>query len=385
MLLSREKAAEMYSIDFMNYQETTQPNGLLSLIALISRYRWFVLVVTIFTTAAFYGVNVTFNEFEYRSDAEVMVVQYSDNASVDGEKTQRSTENISRNLTKVIGTSSFIDKALANPTVPAGMITGNTDREKKDSWNNTVTASTLPNSSIIQVSVYDTDPEKAAILAQAVVNALIASAAEYHGANKYAIELKQVDKVLTSDTPVRPNIPTVTAAGFFIGLIGSIVYLVLVKEWKLFTAMSQEWRRASNAGVQDVRRASQLPQTDVAAPVVASTPVDVPEVALPVAQPVPVLQAMQEVEQKVVEDVVAEAQQVTHAIAMQAQHVEQEIVEEAQAIEQAVVQEVEQVEEAMHAIEYRVLDHLSWKQVLPLNVLQMHTAPQVVTIPQPIA
>ena len=107
MLLGRLNATEMYSIDFMNYQENTQPNGLLSLVSLISRYRWFVFVITIITTGTFYGVNVTFNDFEYRSDAEIMVVQYSDAVSVEGKKTQRSTENISRNLTKVISTSSW--------------------------------------------------------------------------------------------------------------------------------------------------------------------------------------------------------------------------------------------------------------------------------------
>jgi capsular polysaccharide biosynthesis protein len=371
MLLGRENGRE-FTRSLMNYQEHTQPNGLLSLVSLISRYRWFVLVITIITTGAFYGFNVAFNDFEYRSDAQVMVVQYSDNVSVDGEKTQRSTENISRNLTKVISTSSFIDKALANPTVPAGMIAGNTDREKKDSWTNKVTASTLPNSSIIQVSVYDTDPQKAAMLAQAVADTLIANAADYHGANKTAIALKQIDKVLTSDTAVRPNIPMVTFAGFLVGLIGSIFYLFLVKEWKLVATMSAEWQRANNTDVQDVRRAvaQEAVQDSVApAPVVAS--VDMPQAEVQVTAPVmnvapqPLIQA-----------------------APLLQTIEQDIVQEVQKIEQEVVHEVQQIEQEaedfVEAAQYYVLDHLNWKNVLPLNVLRMQTAPQVVTIPQPI-
>ncbi len=382
MLLGRLNATEMYSIDFMNYQENTQPNGLLSLVSLISRYRWFVFVITIITTGTFYGVNVTFNDFEYRSDAEIMVVQYSDAVSVDGEKTQRSTENISRNLTKVISTSSFIDKVLASPTAPAGMITGSTDREKKDSWTNTVTASTLPNSSIIQISVYDTDPQKAASLAQAVSETLIANAAEYHGANKYAIELKQVDKVLTSDKPVRPNIPMVTFAGFLVGLIGSVFYLFLVKEWKLVATMSAEWQRANNAGVQDVRRvAAQETMQDTVAPAPVQAVVDMPQVHTPVIAPAmetaPVVQPVAQVAPLL--------QTVEHEIAQEAQQIEQAVVHEAQVIERAVVQEVEQVEELMETAEYRVLDHLTWKNILPMNVLQMQAAPQVVTIPQPIA
>lgn len=344
----------------MNYQEHTQPNGLLSLVSLISRYRWFVLGVTLLATGAFYGFNVAFNDFEYRSDAQVMVVQYSDNASVDGEKTQRSTENISRNLTKVISTSSFIDKALANPTVPTGMIIGNTDHEKKDSWTNKVTASTLPNSSIIQVSVYDTDPQKAAVLAQVVADTLIVNAADYHGANKTAVALKQIDKVLTSDTAVRPNIPMVTFAGFLVGLMGSIFYLFLVKEWKLVATMAVEWREASSTEVQDVRRVAQAqPQAQTEVPAVA--PVDMPQ--MQTVAPQPIMQTLQQTEQRVVQEV---AQEVAH-------------------IEQEIVQDVEQVEQMIQAAEYRVLDHLSWKNILPMNVLRMQTAPQVVTLPQQIA
>ncbi len=348
-------------------QSHQQTNGLLSVVRLVSQYRWFVLIMTVLTTASFYGLNVAFNDFEYRSDAQVMVIQYSDAASVDGEKMQRSTENISRNLVKVVDTTSFMDKALANPVVPANLITGATEKEKKKSWSETVSASTVPNSSIIQVSVYDTDPQAAAILAQVVADTLIANAADYHGAVKSAIELKQIDKVSTSDKPVRPNIPMVTFAGFVVGLLGSITYLFLVKEWRLVSVLSAQWKEAR--AEQIVHMTTESVTAVHAAPVQEEVSVAQPE-ATPVAPAVtPVNEAAAADVPKVpfVQEVIADIPEVI------------------EKIETAVVEDMEQAEAVIQAAEYAVFDVANWGQVIARNILPMQQNPQVVTLSGPIA
>lgn len=190
-------------------------------------YKWIVASTAIVATLLAIGGTLLFRDFEYRADAQLLVVQYTEGITLDGERTLRSTETISQNLTKVISTTSFMDAVLDVGNLSTQFVAGDDDIARMKSWDRMVEASSVPNSGIIRISAYHPDTASAERLAQAVSDALIEKAPDYHGADRFAVDVKFIDRVVVSPRPVRPNLLTVAIAAFAAGAGASILYLMI--------------------------------------------------------------------------------------------------------------------------------------------------------------
>jgi len=154
--------------------------------------------------------------WEYSSTVKVLIIQKI-NPNLDAYTAARAAEKLSQNLAAVIYTTSFFNKVTAsnfnlNINWPAN------DREKRKLWQEKISASALPDSSILEITAYDSDREKAAKLAQAAAYILVTDGQEYHGGGEDII-IKTIDENLTSDFPARPNVILNVLSGLFFGLM----------------------------------------------------------------------------------------------------------------------------------------------------------------------
>lgn len=165
---------------------------------------------------------------EYSSTVSVLIIQKI-NPNLDAYTAARAAEKLGQNLAEIIYTTSFFDKVRSS-NFNLDINWPDNEKARRKLWQDKISARALPDTSILEITAYDTDPTKAEKLAQAVAFILVSEGKEYHGGGE-DIVIKNVDSSLTSDFPVRPNLFLNLISGLFFGIfIG--VFIVFWKYTK---------------------------------------------------------------------------------------------------------------------------------------------------------
>lgn len=165
---------------------------------------------------------------EYSSTVSVLIIQKI-NPNLDAYTAARAAEKLGQNLAEIIYTTSFFDKVRSS-NFNLDINWPDNEKARRKLWQDKISARALPDTSILEITAYDTDPTKAEKLAQAVAFILVSEGKEYHGGGEDII-IKNVDSSLTSDFPVRPNLFLNLISGLFFGIfIG--VFIVFWKYTK---------------------------------------------------------------------------------------------------------------------------------------------------------
>lgn len=172
--------------------------------------------------------------FKYGSSLKLLTV-HSFKETTDPYIASKSNEYLSNLLVKIVYSNSFFEKIKeAGFNIEKDYFKGSEKRQIKK-WERTVKAKSIADTGIISLDVYHTDRDQAEQIARAVAYTLQTNHAMYHGFGKN-VEIKLIDKPITSNFPVRPNIVLNLSLAIIFGLVFSAVYIYLFpgEEYDLF-------------------------------------------------------------------------------------------------------------------------------------------------------
>lgn len=158
----------------------------------------------------------------YTSSTTVLVTQKF--TLTDSYTASKSAEKISRGLSEVIYTTSFIDRVAETNIVNIDDLLAMSEREKRDEWKGMVAARAISGTSFLEVFAFDEDPARSAKLAEALATVLVYNGDQYHGAGD-TVDMQIVNDVLTSSYPTKPNLVLYGPAAFVLGAVLAAVLL----------------------------------------------------------------------------------------------------------------------------------------------------------------
>lgn len=185
--------------------------------------------------AIFVGLGLVFSlaqPLKYRSTVKLLVVQKQlPGNNSDAYAMMRSSEYIGKILSKVADSTSFAEKVFLVSNDIDRSYFGDDAKKLSKKWSNTIEAKSLNETGIIEVSAYHTDKLQAEKIVRAISAIMIANHAEYHGLND-AVEIKLLDKPITTNYPVKPNLAVNVVLAFFAGLFTSLAWIYLTNNNK---------------------------------------------------------------------------------------------------------------------------------------------------------
>ncbi|MBI2483265.1 hypothetical protein HYV74_03765 [Candidatus Uhrbacteria bacterium] len=165
---------------------------------------------------------VLFLPLRYRATMRVLIIQ-STSPTLDAFTAVKSAEKIGKNFSQIIASSSFLDRVLqANSKIQASYFPA-VERKRRRAWEEMVTASVAPETSVMAIAVYHPAPTQAAAIAGSVGAILARDAREYTGSPDIAV--KVIDSPILSRFPVRPNVPLQVLLGALLAAALSTVTL----------------------------------------------------------------------------------------------------------------------------------------------------------------
>lgn len=163
---------------------------------------------------------------KYRSSIKLLVVQNSTSGSSDAYAMMRSTEYLSKVLTKVTYSTTFADKVFVASGDIDRAYFGDTAKKLSKTWEKTVESKNVNETGIMEINVYHTNREQAEKIVRSIGAILITQNNEYHGMGE-SIKVKLLDQPITTNYPVKPNLPVNMAIALFTGLFVALAWLYL--------------------------------------------------------------------------------------------------------------------------------------------------------------
>ncbi len=156
---------------------------------------------------------------EFRSSIRLLITQES--VSSDAYTASRSAERVADDLSNIVYTTAFFDQVLsARFNINKDQFPSEESKpaKRRRVWEKMVAPSVERGTGLLTISVYNTDPDQAKQISQAIAFVLTQQGWRYTSGGNISVRL--VDEPLVSSFPVRPNIP----ANGFVGLIlGALV------------------------------------------------------------------------------------------------------------------------------------------------------------------
>lgn len=140
---------------------------------------------------------------EYSSEAKILIIQ-EQGQTLDAYIASKASESVAKNLKQAITSSSFRNKVLENSYGVDFGLSNKNEKSRRKEWQKTVDVKIIPNTSIMQIKVFNNSKIEAEKLLNTVMDMLIQNHKSYHGGGDL-IKLQTVDYPLTSNNPVRPN------------------------------------------------------------------------------------------------------------------------------------------------------------------------------------
>lgn len=160
------------------------------------------------------------SKLEYRAQTQVFVLPQA-TAGSDPFTLVKTAERIGDNLSHVVYTNSFFERVLERTNgIYQKEDFGKNERAMRRVWAQAISVSPVIGTGFVRVEAYDDDKRKAAILAGAVAGVLAERGGEFVPGD---VIIKEVDTVVLSRFPVRPNLPLNMIYGFLLGVLGVIL------------------------------------------------------------------------------------------------------------------------------------------------------------------
>lgn len=201
----------------------------MDLIALIKQKRQ--TLFSIFLVFLVVGLLVLLTQdFKYSTKSKILVIQEGA-GRVDPYSVSRSVEYLSDLLTRVVYSNSFYESVMESDFNIDKNYFGDTSIKQSKAWKKTVSAKSLEDSGIINISVYHKDNYQATQIALAVNHVLITKHQNFHGLGS-SVKINVIDQPIASTYPTKPNLMyallIIIAGSLFFGL----VYIYLFPEKK---------------------------------------------------------------------------------------------------------------------------------------------------------
>lgn len=182
-----------------------------------------IILVTVVLAAGAVGLSFIPTQL-YSSEVELLIVQQRDQY-VDPYTSQKAAEKLGKNLVSVVGTFDFLNRVIATGLVPTDLFSSSTEKRKRQ-WQNTIAAEMIAETGVLHITAYGPSMGEAEDIVMGVAQVLTTNAADYHGGGT-TVAIKQIDGPVTSDRPVKPNIPVNGAlAGLFGFVVMSLIHIV---------------------------------------------------------------------------------------------------------------------------------------------------------------
>ena len=185
-------------------------------------------IITITLLSCFAATLFTIAQpLKYRSSMNLLVIQ-GGKENLDYYTASKSTQYLSDILSQVIYSTSFYDSVMNS----GFRITDNfskSEQKRKKQWQKTIDTRVLRDTGIISVNAYSTKRDQAEQIVQAVSYILKTKHSTYHGSG-YQVKVSIIDKPITSNWPVKPNLISNLAIAFLLGIFSSLWFNYLFPE-----------------------------------------------------------------------------------------------------------------------------------------------------------
>ncbi|MFA5994933.1 MAG: Wzz/FepE/Etk N-terminal domain-containing protein [Patescibacteria group bacterium] len=196
---------------------------------LLIKEHWLVITCSTLVCAAI-AVGLSFIPDQlYKSEVDLLIVQ-KQSATVDSYTAQRAAASLGNSLVNVITSLDFLNRVLETGQVKPEQFSIDSN-DKKSAWEKLVSAEVVPETGIIKIFGYGTNPANAEGIATGVAQVLTTNSSDYYGGGD-SVYIKQIEGPVTSNRPVKPNIPLNGAAAGALGLLASYTYYLLKFEAK---------------------------------------------------------------------------------------------------------------------------------------------------------
>lgn len=160
---------------------------------------------------------------EYRANSQILVI-HKILPNLDAYSAARASEKLSQNLAQIIGTASFVTTLLeTQPIAPQNFLSFD-EAKKRQQWEQKVVTKAV--NSVLEINVYDIEPQAATNLNHAIIQTLMAQGDEFHGGGEN-IRLKLVNPPLSSRYPARPNFALNLLLAVIVGLALAYLHVYL--------------------------------------------------------------------------------------------------------------------------------------------------------------
>ena len=234
---------------------------------ILRRHYWLVIISVLLAMALAFFLTMLF-PLNYSSTTQVMIIQKQLTES-DSYLAAKASEKVAANLAQVMYSTSFLQAVNESALADLTKINSLEESDKRKAWGKAISAEVIPNTGILQITAYQTNPAQAEQLASALAATIVARGSEYHGGGEN-IELKQINAPLTSKYPVQPNLLANLSLAALLGLIGSMVYLFLRPEVAVSMIQASASKKSAPAIIKPAKKIA-------AVPVVQPEAVEVPE------------------------------------------------------------------------------------------------------------
>ncbi|HNZ86596.1 MAG TPA: hypothetical protein PLD95_03195 [bacterium] len=185
-----------------------------------------------------------FQKIEYSSTAKILIIQ-NQQMQMDAYIASKASEAISKNISDAILSSSFRNQVIEKyPDTPFKFYAS--EKQKRNHWKRQVDVKIIPNTSIVQIKVYNESAFEAEKHLNNIINTLFQTHKDYHGAGDL-IKLQIIDTPVTSNYPVRPNWFVNIFTSFILAVFFNISFMVLFpNKYTNFDASLNNFFNSSN-------------------------------------------------------------------------------------------------------------------------------------------
>lgn len=163
---------------------------------------------------------------KYQSDISMIVIQKQSTEKVDAFSATKSAEFLSNVFTKVVFTTSFFNAVQDAPFDVEREFSRDPEKRQKE-WNKMIKVKKVNNTSIINISVLNESRKTAEETAKAIAYIYKTNSEEYHGGGEQ-VEVRLIDG---PNTPLKPTVPHIglsTGIGALVGLLGAVLYILMI-------------------------------------------------------------------------------------------------------------------------------------------------------------
>ncbi len=183
-----------------------------------------------FGTSIFFGIVVGLlamilapivSPLKYGAQARVLVTPHAI-PGVDPYTSSKAAERIAQNVAQIVGTSEFFNRVISVSVGVDGNYFPKDELTRRKLWNQTIEASVVYNTGILQITAYHPDKQQAEAIATAVSYVLT------QAGNDFAVnaaDFRLIDRAIGSKYPSKPNFPALGVGGFLAGTALSLLYL----------------------------------------------------------------------------------------------------------------------------------------------------------------